>query len=112
MSDNETPIYWPQVKAILDGLMERWIERHGRDPYPGIHEYWWETPQALAASVLNGFQSIEPGIPGKDTHFVKSLARGIGSFGKMPLRGPFLTREDVDQVAAWIDAGMPEGPPQ
>ena len=41
MSDNETPIYWPQVKAILDGLMERWIERHGRDPYPGIHEYWW-----------------------------------------------------------------------
>ena len=63
----QAPIYWPRVKELLDGIMERWIERHGRDPYPGIHEYWWETPEELAASVLNGYPSIEPGKPGAET---------------------------------------------
>ena len=27
---NETgPVYWPRVKELLDGIMARWIERHG-----------------------------------------------------------------------------------
>jgi hypothetical protein len=28
----------------------------------------------------------------------------------MPLRGPFLSRTEAAEVAAWIDAGMPVGP--
>ena len=101
MHDGETDvhlIYWPRVKAILDGIMERWKERWGREPYPGI--------------VLSGYRAIEPGVPGKDTHLVRSLARGVGGFGKMPLQGPFLSRAELDEIAAWIDAGMPEGPPE
>jgi len=35
----EAPVYWPRVKAILDSIMERWIVRLGREPYPGIHAY-------------------------------------------------------------------------
>ncbi|MDA0734728.1 MAG: hypothetical protein O2909_08855 [Chloroflexi bacterium] len=113
MTDNSThtPIYWPRVKEILDTIMARWKERWGREPYPGIHEYYWETAQDLQASVLNGYRSIEPGLPGRETHLVKSLFRGCGTFGKMPLRGPFIDRSEVDEIAAWIDAGMPEGPP-
>ncbi len=108
---NETaPVYWPRVKELLDTIMERWIERHGRQPYPGIHEYWWETPEELAASVLNGYPSIEPGKPGAETHLVRSLRLGCGTFGRMPLRGPFLSRSEAAEVAAWIDAGMPKGP--
>jgi hypothetical protein len=110
-SSNDNVVYWPRVKEILDGIMERWKERWGREPYPGIHEYYWDTPQALQASVLNGYRAIEPGLPGRETHLVRSLYRGCGTFGKMPLRGPFLSRDEVDEVAAWIDAGMPEGPP-
>jgi hypothetical protein len=104
------PLYWPRVKILLDGIMERWKERWGREPYPGIHEYYWDTPQQLAAAVLSGFRAIQPGVPGRETHLVRSLARGVGGFGKMPLQGPFLSTAEIDEIAAWIDTGMPEGP--
>ena len=45
-------VYWPRVKAILDGIMERWKVRWEREPYPGIHEYYWETPQQLAETFI------------------------------------------------------------
>ena len=107
----EQTVYWPRVKAILDGSMERWKARWGREPYPGIHEYSWDTPQQLAAAVLSGFRAIEPGVPGRETQLVRSLARGVGSFGKMPLHGPFLSSVEIDEIVTWIDAGMPVGPP-
>ena len=109
-TNEAAPVYWPRVKELLDGIMARWIERHGRQPYPGIHEYWWETPEDLANSVLNGYPSIEPGKPGAETHLVRSLRLGCGTFGRMPLRGPFLSRAEAAEIAAWIDAGMPKGP--
>ncbi|HXH12458.1 MAG TPA: hypothetical protein VNP04_22155 [Alphaproteobacteria bacterium] len=105
------PVYWPRVKAILDGVMERWKARWGREPLPGIHEYAWDTPQQLASAILSGYRAIEPGVPGRQTHLVQSLARGVGGFGKMPLHGPFLSASEIDEIASWIDAGMPEGPP-
>ncbi len=106
----DNAVYWPRVKEILDGIMHRWEEKWGREGYPGIHEYYWETSEDLKESVLSGYRSIEPGLPGRDTWLVRSLARAVATYGKMPLRGPFLSRAEVDQVAAWIDNGMPEGP--
>ena len=89
-------VYWPRVKEILDGIMDRWKER-------------WDQ---LAECVLSGVRAIEPGVPGRETALVRSLARSILTFGRMPLRGPFLPQEELDEIAAWIDAGMPEGPPE
>ena len=60
--------------------------------------------------MLSGYRSIEPGVPGKDTWLVKSLARAVGTYGKMPLKGHFLTRAEVDEIITWIDTGMPEEP--
>ena len=108
---NDNAVYWPRVKEILAGIMERWKERWGRDPLPGIHQYYWDSPQELAESVLSGVRAIEPGVPGRDTQLVRSLARAVLTFGRMPLRGPFLSREEVEEVITWIDDGMPEGPP-
>ncbi len=113
MSDNaagDNTVYWPRVKGILDGLMDRWKERWGREPLPGIHTYYWETPQELAESVLSGLRAIEPGLPARETQFVKALARAVATSGRMPLRGPFLSTEEVDEIVSWIDAGMPEVP--
>ena len=109
---SDHPVYWLRVKAILDGIMERWKARWGREPYPGIHDYSWETPQQLATAILSGYRAIEPGVPGRETHLVRSLMRGVGGFGKMPLQGPFLSSTEIDEIVAWIDAGMPEGPPE
>jgi len=106
----EPPVYWPRVKAILDGSMERWKARWGREPYPGIHDYYWDTPQQLASAILSGYRAIEPGVPGRETHLIRSLVRGVGGFGKMPLQGPFLSAAEIDEIVSWIDAGMPEGP--
>ncbi len=108
---NDNPVYWPRVKDILDGIMERWKERRGRDPLPGIHRYYWDSPQQLADGVLSGVRAIEPGVPGRETQFVRSLARSVGTWGRMPLRGPFLSDAEIDEIVSWIDAGMPEGPP-
>ena len=104
------PVYWPRVKEILDGIIANWIERWGRQPLPGIHDFYWETSQDLRDSVLSGIRAIEPGIPGRETALVRSLARAIGTSGRMPLRGPFPSQEEVDEIVAWIDTGMPEGP--
>ena len=115
MPDGQPPeqrVYWPRVKAILDDSMERWKTRWEREPYPGIHEYSWDTPQQLADAVLSGFRAIEPGVPGRETHLVRSLVRGVGGFGKMPLHGPFISSAEIDEIVAWIDAGMPASPPQ
>ena len=103
-------VYWPRVKEILDGIMARWVERWGRNPLPGIHRYYWDTPQQLAECVLSGIRAIEPGVPGRETQFVRALARAVGTWGRMPLRGPFLPDEEIDEIVSWIDAGMPEGP--
>ena len=105
-------VYWPRVKEILDGIMDRWKERWGRDPLPGIHRYYFDSRDQLANSVLSSLRAIEPGVPGRETALVRSLARSILTFGRMPLRGPFLPPEELDEIVSWIDAGMPEGPPQ
>jgi mono/diheme cytochrome c family protein len=104
-------VYWPRVKEILDGLMQRWEERRGRRPLPGIHRYYWDSPEQLANDVLSGVRAIEPGIPGRQTQFVRSLARSVGTWGRMPLRGPFLSESEIDEIVSWIDGGMPAGPP-
>ena len=70
-----------------------------------------DTPEQLATAVLSGYRAIEPGVPARETHLVRSLALGVGGFGKMPLQGPFLSRAELDEIVAWIDAGMPAGPP-
>ena len=82
----------------------------GKRTFTGHSRLYWETAQELKESVLSGLRSIEPGIPARETNLVKSLARAVGTSGKMPLRGPFLSKEEVDEIVAWIDGGMPEGP--
>ena len=91
--------------------MARWEERRGRKPLPGIHRYYWESAERFANDTLSGIRAIEPGVPGRETQLVRSLARTVGTWGRMPLRGPFLSEEEIDEVVSWIDAGMPENPP-
>ena len=102
----EETVIWARVKELLDGIMDRWISRHG-EPVPGIHDYWWNTPEELANNKPYGRQLIEPGVPGKDTHLIIFLRKGVGSIPKMPRGGPFLSSEEVDEIERWIDAGMP-----
>ena len=88
--------------------MERWESREGRKGMPGIHDYHWDSPEHLANDESMGKVFIEPGVPGDETNLVISLRRGFGTIPRMPMSGPFVKEDEVQEVVRWIDAGMPE----
>ena len=106
MSDDV--VRWPRVQEILADIMQRWERREKRRGLPGIHGYYWDTPQELAEDEAMGMKFIESGVPGSETALVVSLRRGLGSIPKMPMGGPFLKEEEIQEIERWIDAGMPE----
>ena len=103
----DEPVTWLRVKELLENAMGSWEARHG-PPAPGIHDYHWSTPQELATNKPYRRQLIEPGKPGRETHLVTFLRRGVGTIPRMPRGGPFLSEEEISEIERWIDAGMPE----
>ncbi len=105
---SEEEVRWPRVKEILGGIMARWKRKEGRDGLPGIHMYSWNTPQQLASDEAMGLRFIEPGQRGEETALVISLRKGFGNIPRMPMGGPFLKEEEIQEIVRWIDSGMPE----
>ena len=101
-------VRWQQVRQILADIMQRWERREKRRGLPGIHGYYWDTPQELANDEAMGMKFIEEGVPASETALVVSLRQGLGSIPKMPMGGPFLAEEDIQAIEKWIDNGMPE----
>ena len=101
-------VRWPRVKEILDGVMARWERREGRKGLPGIHDYYWESPEHLANDTSMGRRFIEPGIAGGETYLIQALRRGLGTIPRMPMGGPFLSEDEIGEIVRWIDDGMPE----
>ncbi len=101
-------VRWPRVQQLLTDIMQRWELREKRRGLPGIHGYYWDTPQELVNDEAMGLQFIEPGVPASETALIVSLRRGFGSIPKMPMGGPFLKEEEIQEIERWIDAGMPE----
>ena len=101
-------VRWPRVQELLDGIMTRWESREGRRGMPGIHDYHWETPRHLANDMAMGKRFIEPGLPSGETALIISLRKGFGAIPRMPMSGPFLKDDEIQEIANWIDNGMPE----
>ena len=99
---------WPRVQELLAEVMQRWEKREKRRGLPGIHDYYWDTPQHLANDSAMGMKFIEKGIPASETALILSLRVGFGSIPKMPMSGPFLKEEEILEIEQWIDNGMPE----
>ena len=102
------PVTWPRVQEMLEGIMGRWERKQGRKGLPGIHDYSWDTPHHLANDRSMGTRFVEPCVPAEETALIISLRKGFGSIPRMPMGGPFLKPEEIDEIARWIDAGMPE----
>ena len=101
-------VKWPRVRQILEDIMKRWEAREGRRGLPGIHDYYWESPQHLANDSAMGMKFVEPGLPGEETALVIALRQGLGSIPKMPMGGPFIKEDEIKEIVDWIDGGMPE----
>ena len=104
---NEIPS-WPRVQELLHDIMARWERKEGRKGLPGIHDYEWATPADLARDEAMGMKFIEPGVPAEETALIISLRKGFGSIPRMPMGGPFIKPDEIDEISRWIDAGMPE----
>ena len=74
----------------------------------GIHDYHWDSPEHLANDESMGKVFIESGVPGEETNLVTSLRRGFGTIPRMPMSGPFVKEDEIQEVVRWIDSGMPE----
>ncbi len=105
---SEDTVRWPRVKEILESVMNRWEQREGRKGLPGIHGFHWDTPQELASDESMGKKFIEPGTPASETALVISLRKGLGSIPRMPMYGPFVKEEQIQEIERWIENGMPE----
>ena len=72
----------------------------------------WETKEELAESNPYGKQLIEPEKVGSgkagETNLIRILRGPIGGFRRMPSRGPYLSPDEISEIAQWIDAGMPD----
>ena len=88
--------------------MVRWEARERRPGLPGIHGFDWETPSELANDSSMGQRFIEPGLPGEESNLVIALRKGFGIIPRMPMNGPFLRPEEIDEIVKWIDSGMHE----
>ena len=108
-------VKWSKVKQILDESLVRWEAEQGRKPSLKVsHDsnLGWETKEQLAASKPFDLQLIEPDKVGtgqaRETNLIKILTRNIGGFRRMPSRGPYLSDREIEEIADWIDDGMPD----
>jgi hypothetical protein len=106
---------WPRIKEILDNSLRKWQEEHGREPkMKVVHEghVGWETKEELAASNPYGLVLISPELVGNggaaQTNLIRILSNHIGAYRRMPSRGPYLARKEIDEITSWIDEGMPD----
>ncbi len=106
MSD-ET-VRWSRVRQLLEDIMARWERKAGRSGLPGIHDFHWDSPRQLANDQAMGRRFIEPSVPAEETTLIHALRRGLGSIPRMPMGGPFMKSDEIDEIARWIDSGMPE----
>ena len=102
------PVRWPRVRQLLEEAMSRWETREGRKGLPGIHDFHWDNPAHLANDSSMGTKFIEPGVPAEETNLIIALRKGFGSIPRMPMNGPFLRPDEIQEIASWIGAGMPD----
>lgn len=101
------------VKQYLDDIIAAWTVQNGGTPpdLPDVHNnptMGWATKEQLANSKPMNKQLIAPGVKGKDSNLYKALTTGVPGFPRMPLGGPYMTTEQTDYIAQWIDDGMPD----
>jgi hypothetical protein len=101
------------VQKYLNDIIDAWTKQNGGDPpdLPSVHKnptMGWDTKQQLANSNPFGKQLIAPGVKGKDSNLYKALTTGVPGFPRMPMGGPFMTEEQTDYIAKWIDEGIPD----
>ena len=120
-----------EVKAILDTIKENFdwdgvLQIHSAQGTHLEHPLDWQTKAELQAVEVWRYEGnprqpvkymlidLGDGRTAKDTFLIKALSGpfkkqvDLGNYPRMPNGGPYLASADIDTIAAWIDAGMPD----
>ncbi|MBD9628014.1 hypothetical protein IB279_34240 [Ensifer sp. ENS06] len=104
----------------FQAFMSETMAALGANPEFAPHEVFWasltydEFTQGNVPGIGQAVRILIPGDAARSA-FVHAL-RGEGLFAgspfrRMPAGGPFMTDDQIGEIAAWIDAGCPEGGP-
>ncbi len=112
-----------RIKKILDDITTEVSVERMRQAHASENFGWATKEQLLNSDVwpdgpggelirLIAPELVEQG-RGAETNLVKSLRdpTGVGFKGRMPLRPPpgrFATEQEIKEIIAWLDAGMPD----
>ena len=77
-------VRWPRVQQLLTDIMQRWEGREKRRGLPGIHGYYWDTPQELANDEAMGLLFIEPEYRRRKRLSSCRYGAGSGAYPKCP----------------------------
>ena len=102
-----------RVKELLDQSIAAWTTANGAPPDLSGHgdTFSWATKADLLAAEGKGFRLIQASGPGTGAtaNLVLDLRSGIRSPAlRMPLRGPFLTDDEIQEIEDWIEQGCPD----
>ncbi len=108
-------VTWKRVKEILDNSLKRWEEENNREPkLKPSHQgdLNWDTKENLLASSPYDLTLVDEDKIGnnraEETNLIKILRRNIGGYRRMPSRGPYIPDDQIDEIAKWIDSGVPD----
>lgn len=111
-----TSVTFVTVKALLDDMIAAWRLKHGREPdLAGKHRFgqfgWADREQLLRSRALN-LPLIDRRLVGNGnankTYLIETLTKGVNGLPRMPLGGPYLSRDQISTIAQWIDDGCPD----
>ena len=107
-----------RVQEILNNALSAWEQQHGRSPIIAKHDpaFGWDTRDQLVQSLAFGVPLITQdkidNHDGDHTNLVIALRVGVPPFPRMPIRGPFLTDDLIQEIVDWINGGaLADAPP-
>jgi len=100
-----------RVQEILNSAIARWEQQHGRQAILAKHDpaFGWGSRDQLVNSVAFGLPLISPDKIGNDraesANLIVALRSGVPGYPRMPIRGPYLSDAEIDEIADWIKTG-------
>jgi len=102
--------------AEVQAFFAQYVEEHSIDIDGSPHEAFWDFSyddfvNGNVPNVLNAFgqkvKILQSG-DSANSNIVNILKGSISGFRQMPANGPFMSEEQVGELAGWIDNNCPE----
>jgi hypothetical protein len=105
-----------RVKQILDDAITTWQNAPGNDNPADLSghgpSFAWATKANLLAAVGHGRRLIQTDVignhKGSQANLIIDIRTGFPGAGRMPLGGPYIPNDQIQEIEDWIDAGCPD----